>query len=57
MNLLQLILIFLAIIICAAVGYIAWELTADASASKDDQEPGENRRASGPDDSEPPIQH
>ena len=29
MNLLSLIIIFLALIICAAVGFIAWELTTD----------------------------
>ncbi|MBT8084367.1 MAG: hypothetical protein HKN35_15165 [Woeseia sp.] len=28
MNLLSLIIIFLAIVICVAVAYIAWELTA-----------------------------
>lgn len=29
MNLLSLIIIFLAIVICVAVAYIAWQLTAD----------------------------
>lgn len=30
MNLLSLIIIFLAIVICGAVAFIAWELTSDA---------------------------
>lgn len=34
MNLLSLIIIFLALVICGAVGYIAWELTADDPAEK-----------------------
>ena len=29
MNLLSLIIIFLALVICAAVAFIAWELTAE----------------------------
>jgi len=53
MNLLQLILIFLAIIICAAVAYIAWELTSDAAAGK---HTGEDSATRDPDDREPPAQ-
>lgn len=34
MNLLSLILIFLAIVICAAVAYIAWELTDEDAGRK-----------------------
>jgi len=29
MNLLQLIIIFIALIVCGAIGYIAWELTSE----------------------------
>ncbi|MGB5245575.1 MAG: hypothetical protein WBM54_11655 [Woeseia sp.] len=43
MNLLSLIIIFLAIVICVAVAYIAWELTAE-SPDKDDSG---DRRESG----------
>lgn len=34
MNLLSLIIIFLALVICAAVGYIAWELTSERDAAR-----------------------
>lgn len=36
MNLLSLIIIFLAIVICLAVAYIAWELTAETPDKRDD---------------------
>mgnify|MGYP006908220953 CR=1 FL=1 len=34
MNLLSLIIIFLAVVICAAIAFIAWELTREAGAEK-----------------------
>lgn len=37
MNLLMLIIIFLALIICASIGFIAWELTRDDSAGSADK--------------------
>lgn len=46
MNLLMLIIIFLALIICASIGFIAWELTRDEesgsteTAVQDDERPG-----------------
>jgi len=41
MNLLSLIIIFLAIVVCAAIGYIAWELTAEKP-TKDDRSASQN---------------
>lgn len=40
MNLLSLIIIFLALIVCGAVGYIAWELTSEQPSRS-----GNNRQA------------
>jgi hypothetical protein len=47
MNLLSLIIVFLALVICGAVGFIAWELTAD------DDTPAERKRGR---DAAPPDQ-
>lgn len=38
MNLLSLIIIFLAIVICVAVAYIAWELTSVAAEDPDESD-------------------
>ncbi|WP_156762751.1 hypothetical protein [Woeseia oceani] len=35
MNLLSLIIIFLALLICGAIAFIAWELTADGKRKAD----------------------
>lgn len=60
MNLLSLIIIFLAIVICVAVGYIAWELTADkppakpGQANDTDASPNPGDGAGHPDDQQRP---
>jgi hypothetical protein len=42
MNLLSLIIIFLAIVICVAVAYIAWQLTAVAAEEQVDSDAGDS---------------
>lgn len=34
MNLLSLIIIFLALVLCGAIAYIAWELTSESSTAR-----------------------
>lgn len=34
MNLLSLIIIFLALVLCGAIAYIAWELTSESSSTR-----------------------
>jgi flagellar basal body-associated protein FliL len=38
MNLLSLIIIFLALVVVAAIAYIAWELTSERSMPRSDKE-------------------
>lgn len=40
MNLLSLIIIFLAVVICGAVAFIAWELTSEAGPDNESPAPG-----------------
>ncbi len=53
MNLLSLIIIFLAVVICGAVAFIAWELTSEAgpggTSPTDEERPQVPAEASGAD--------
>lgn len=40
MNLLSLIIIFLALVLCGAIAYIAWELTSEASSARNKVDEG-----------------
>jgi Flp pilus assembly protein CpaB len=46
MNLLSLILIFLALAVVGSIAYIAWELTSEKSMPRsDEKEPGESKES------------
>ena len=40
MNLLSLIIIFLALVLCGAIAYIAWELTSESSSARNKVDEG-----------------
>lgn len=40
MNLLSLIIIFLALVLCGAIAYIAWELTSESSSTRNRADEG-----------------
>jgi hypothetical protein len=43
MNLLSLILIFLAVVVAGSIAFIAWELTAEKPFEKKKEEPGDGQ--------------
>ncbi|MEX0708683.1 MAG: hypothetical protein WD078_12020 [Woeseia sp.] len=49
MNLLSLIIIFLALVLCGAIAFIAWELTSEASSKRNRVDEGVIRDEGGRD--------
>jgi len=49
MNLLQLIIIFLALAVCGAVAYVAWQLTSEATRHSGDKPAAHRGRNEGDD--------
>ena len=48
MNLLSLILIFLALVVAGSISFIAWELTSERPVRKEKKEPGDGKEPEPP---------